>query len=261
MIDIGKQCHEATVTADGADPVTQSACVTARQAVLEVSIDLPRSGVVGESAKFGAVVKNTGDVAATNIELVVRYDAAIALTFAERGAQSLSDGILLKIDRLEPTEKRVIEMQGQYRSASNRACGRALVTADGGVNQAAEDCVEILPVLSNAAPGAATAGGQAASDLRLTVTVNKNPARVGEKQLITVTIDNAGQQAERGVDMHVLLQVEMTPDPTQIQPQNEASVIGQEIRFNTIPELAPGQQRQYIIPVTPNRPGRVQVRA
>jgi hypothetical protein len=34
-----------------------------------------------------------------------------------------------------------------------------------------------------------------------------------------------------------------------------------EIRFTTIPELAPGLQREYVIPVTPNRTGRVQVRA
>jgi len=259
VVDGGKQCHEATVTADGAEAVSQSGCIMARQAALEVSITGPRSRVVGETAEFSAVVKNVGDVAATNIEMVIRCDAAIVATMAERGSQPLADGAVLKIDRLEPAERRPFRMNGQCRSASNRACAKAIVTADGGVNQAAEACVEILSPLSNAAPGAAAA--PAASNLRLTVAVTKNPARVGEKQLINVVLENAGQQAERQVDMRVLLPQEFTLDPTAIQPQSEATVLGNEIRFTRIAELVPGQQRQYVIPVTPNRTGRVQVRA
>jgi len=119
--------------------------------------------------------------------------------------------------------------------------------------------VEILPPLKGGTPGAATP--PAAANLRLTVAVTKNPARVGEKQLINVIVENAGQQTETQVSMRVLLPQEFTPDATQIQPQSEATVLGNEIRFATITELAPGQQRQYVIPVTPNRTGRVQVRA
>ena len=260
VVDGGKQCHEATVTADGAEAVSKSGCIMARQAALEVSITGPRSRVVGETAEFSAVVKNVGDVAATNIEMVIRCDAAIVPTKAEAGSVSLADGgILLKIDRLEPAERRTFGMNGECRGASNRACARAIVTADGGVNQAAEACVEILSPLSNAAPGATAA--PAVSNLRLTVAVTKNPARVGEKQLINVVMENAGQQVERQVDMRVLLPREFTLDPTAIQPQSEATVLGNEIRFTRITDLATGQQRRYLIPVTPNRTGRVQVRA
>ncbi len=149
VVDGGKQCHEATVTADGAEAVSQSGCIMARQAALEVSITAPRSSVVGETTKFNAVVKNVGDVAATNIEMVIRCDAAIDPTMAERGSQQLADGgILLKIDRLEPAERRTFGMHGQCRSDSKRACVQAIVRADGGVNQAAEACVEVLPPLS-----------------------------------------------------------------------------------------------------------------
>jgi hypothetical protein len=144
------QCHEATITAEGAQPVVQKGCVTARQPALEVSATINRSRVMGETAEFSAVVKNVGDVAATNIELVVHCEPALDPTRAEPGSQPLQDGgILLKIDRLEPTERRTFRMEAVCRSPSNRACARALVTADGGVNQAAEACVEILPVLPN----------------------------------------------------------------------------------------------------------------
>ena len=73
----GMQCHEVTVSAEGADPVKERGCVTAAQAALEVSVTGPRSRVVGETAPFNIVVKNPGDVAASNIELVLSFDAAL----------------------------------------------------------------------------------------------------------------------------------------------------------------------------------------
>ena len=97
--------------------------------------------------------------------------------------------------------------------------------------------------------------------LPLAVSTNTNPGRVGQKQLINITISNPGQQIEKQVSMRVLLPQELTIDATQIQPAGEGTIYGQEIRFNSIAELTPGQQRQYVVPVTPNRTGRVQVRA
>jgi hypothetical protein len=251
VVDGGTQCHEATVTADGADPVSQKGCVTAKQSALEVKITGPRSRNVGETAEFSATIKNVGDVAATNIEVVIHCDAAITPTMAERGSQPLADnGLLLKIDNLAPGERRTFGMQGQCRAASNRACAKVTVTADGGVNQADEACVEILPPLTSPALGAAAPA--ATSNLRLSVSATKTPAHVGEKQLINVIIENAGQQTETKVSMRVKLPTELTADTTQIQPQPE-NTPPNEIRFATIAELPPGQQQRFVIPVTPNR--------
>jgi hypothetical protein len=92
----------------------------------------------------------------TNIEVVVHCDASIAPTMAERGSQPLGDNsFLLKIESLASGERRTIGLQGQCRAASNRACAKVTVTADGGVNQADEACVEILPPLNSPAPGGA----------------------------------------------------------------------------------------------------------
>ena len=129
------------------------------------------------------------------------------------------NGLLLKIDSLAPAEKRTFKMQGQCRTPTNRACTRATITAEGGVNQADEACIEILPPLSS---GAAAAGGSpSASNLSLTVGVTKTPAHVGEKLLVNVIIVNVGQQTEKQVSMRVVLPTEFTPDTTQIQPAAE----------------------------------------
>ena len=252
VVDGGTQCHVATVTADGADPVSQKGCVTVRQASLEVTITGDRTRQVGEIAEFKTVVKNTGDVAATNIELVIHCDPAIVPTMAERGYQQLANGdILLKIDRLEPSERRTFGLNGQCRSDSKRACARATVTADGSINQAAEACVEILPPLHPRSPGSSAA--PAGNNLRLIVTTTKNPARVGEKQLINVIIENAGQVSETKVSMRVIMPSEFTVDATQIQPQGQATINGNEIDFATIAKLPAGQQQQYVIGSSPEQ--------
>jgi hypothetical protein len=149
------QCHEVTVSAEGAEPVKQRGCVTASQAALEVSVTGPRSRVVGETAPFNIVVKNPGDVAASTIELVLSLDAALDPTeIADPGYQRLPDGgILLKIDRLEPGERRPLELRARCVSPSDRACARAAIKAAGGITSAAEACVEILAPLPTGTGG------------------------------------------------------------------------------------------------------------
>jgi uncharacterized repeat protein (TIGR01451 family) len=150
----GTHCHEVTVTADGAEQRSERACVTARQAALEVTVTAPRTRVVGEVAQFNVVVKNTGEVAATNVEIVNRYDSGLEPNQAPEGHQRLADGgILLRIDRLEAGERRAFATTAICRSATNRACNTARVTADGGLVAAAEGCVEILPTLPTSPGG------------------------------------------------------------------------------------------------------------
>ncbi len=261
VVDAGMQCHDVTVTADGADPVTQHGCVTAQQASLTVNANGPVRQIIGETAKVNAVIKNTGEVAATNIEIVARCNESLQPVGAGEGHELLADGgILLRIDRLEPGERRTFGIAALCRAASNKACVRFLLSADGGLTVADETCFEILPLLTGATPGGGAAVAPAI-DLRLSVSTNSNPGRVGQKQVINVTVANAGQQVERQVATRILLPQELTVDPTSIQPQSEATVLGQEIRFAPISELQPGQQKQYVVPVTPNRTGKVQASA
>jgi hypothetical protein len=262
VADAGMQCHEATITADGADPVSQRACVTAGQATLTVTTNAPRRQIVGDRAKINAIVKNTGETAATNIEIVARCDAALAPINAEQGHVSLPNGdLLLRVDRLEPGERRVFGVEVECKAPSNNACTRFIVTAAGGVTAAADACMEVLPQLggASAAPGAAAAGP---SDLRLSVGTSANPGRVRERHLVNVVVQNVGEQAERNVNVRVLLPQEFAiDDPSQIQPAGEATVLGQEVRFATIAELPTGQTKQYVIPIRPTRAGQVRITA
>jgi hypothetical protein len=111
-------------------------------------------------------------------------------------------------------------------------------------------------------PGGPGADSQpAASNFRLTLTESTNPARVGERHVVYVTVQNIGQQVERQISVRLLLPSEFAADAAQMQPQGEATILGQEIRFSTIAELQPQAERQYIIPLNVNREGQVRVRA
>jgi hypothetical protein len=165
----------------------------------------------------------------------------------------------MRIAKMEANERREFRMEALCRVAANSACNRVTVTADGGVTVADDACVEILaPAPSGGAGAAAT---PAAANIRLTITESTNPARVGERQVAYINVQNAGQQIERQISVRVLLPAEFGPDATQIQPQGEATVLGQEIRFSPIAELQPQAERQYIIPLNVNREGRVSIRA
>jgi hypothetical protein len=82
---------------------------------------------------------------------------------------------------------------------------------------------------------------------------------VGQNLVVTIEIENAGQQVERNVYTRVKQVSELTVDPTKILPQGEGSVTGTDIQFGPIAEIAPGQRKQYLITLTPNRTGRVQI--
>lgn len=253
----GEQCHRVTVSAEGADPVTASGCVTARQAALTIEATGPRSHIVGQTAAFRAVVRNVGDVAATNVAVVAQCDPALVPLEAETGHERLPDGgIQLRFDRLEPGEQRTFNLTATCATQAVNACTRFVLTADGGVTSADEACLEILPL----APPAG-AGASGAPSLRLTITESANPMRTGDKRVVYVNVENSGSQPATQVALSVLFPPELTPDVTQIQPAEVANVLGQEIRFGAIAELLPQGEKRYLIPVTARQAGEVQIRA
>lgn len=153
VIAPGKQCHDLTVTADGAEPFTQRNCVTGIQASLNVKVSCDRSRIVGQNVEIKVSVRNVGSNPATQIDVRIQLDKAIQ-PFIENGAERLPDGSLdyRLTGQLAPNEVRVLSFQGRCVSPSNKACARATVTASGGGTSQDEACVEILPEISGSTP-------------------------------------------------------------------------------------------------------------
>jgi hypothetical protein len=195
-------------------------------------------------------------VEAKNIVLVARCDPALEPAEAQIGHQREPDGsIVFRIPSLAPGDAQSFTMTARCRTASNSACTRFVVTADGGVMAAGESCVEILPPRP---PGTTDA---TATGLRVLVTATANPAQRGQKFTIYVNLENRGQQAMGPVELRVILPPQLTPDATQIQPQGDVIVQGNLVAFAPVAQLAAQETRRYIIPVTAGMPGEVRIYA
>jgi uncharacterized repeat protein (TIGR01451 family) len=160
VVASGQQCHTVTVSADTGSPATDRGCVTAVAAkapiapALEVSKVAPTRQYVGETAKFKIVIKNSGQVPVTRLEVLDQYDAAFSPRPIDGGSQTVGPGrILWRIDRLDHDERREFNVEAACvtpTSSSNRTCTRVTVTADDGVNTTQEKCVEVLPLAAGA---------------------------------------------------------------------------------------------------------------
>ena len=102
-------------------------------------------------AKFRIVIKNTGEVPVTNLEIIDAYDEAFDPRFTDPGREILPDGrFKWRIPRLEKGERREFNVQCTCVKPSLSACSRVVVTADGDLNYADEKCVEIQPAAPSA---------------------------------------------------------------------------------------------------------------
>jgi hypothetical protein len=166
VIAAGKQCHTVTVSADAGNPATERGCITAvapaapiavpnaavapspgGAGTLEVLKQAPLRHFVGELAKFKVIIKNSGQVPVTHIEVLDQYDAGFDPRFIDAGSETAGAGRLLwRIERLEPNERREFNVQAACVTPSASACSRVTVTADGGINYTDQKCVEIQPL-------------------------------------------------------------------------------------------------------------------
>ena len=78
--------------------MTESGCITAIESrpttppALEVTKLGPTRHYVGEIAKFRIVIKNTGDVPVTNLEVLDHYDDALEPRSTDSGRELLPNG-------------------------------------------------------------------------------------------------------------------------------------------------------------------------
>lgn len=266
VVSAGRHCHEVTVTAEGGEEAIDRACVTAIEpapgpaATLEVTKLGPTRHLVGELAQFKIVVKNTGHVAATNVEVIDQYDEALVPRLTEAGRQFLPDGrIMWQIDRLEAGERREFRVQCECVVPNRNSCNRVIVKADGGVNYAHEACLEILPQLPSTGPDTDSTPPAATSNLQVSIVETANPVKAGQRTTIYVYVENTGGRPERQVELWLMFPQEMTPDTSQIQPQGSFTLDGQEVRFNAIAELRPQERQTFVIPASVNRTGSVRI--
>lgn len=260
VVAVGQHSHLATVTAEGGvsgfdrGTVIGKAPAPVAQPVITADKVGPTRAFIGERAEFTIVLKNTGTVPATNLRVVDKYDAAFMPVSSSMDHQRGVDGsVIWSVPRLEVGQRLAINVSCNCLAQSGSACNNLIVTGDGGINQADQVCVEILP------PQPGAGGGAITGPLASSVVVTTNPVTAGRPATILVTVENTTQQVQPQVQLRVAIPPEMTPDSAQIEPRGEFVVIGQEVRFNRR-DIQPRQRLEFTIPVNCTQAGQVRIR-
>ncbi|MGE0609875.1 MAG: hypothetical protein AB7O62_22480 [Pirellulales bacterium] len=135
-----QQCPSATA----ADGVTASNCVTTNVASpsVQLRVNGPKEAVVGDNVTFEITAENSGNLPATDLKVIARFDDG--LTHAS-GEQAL----LNDIDPLSPGQSRTIGITFEV-TRTGTLCNEVELTGAGGLRETAQGC--ILAVKRGTAP-------------------------------------------------------------------------------------------------------------
>lgn len=267
VLGSGRLCHVVTIRCNEGAEATKQACIDAVQPApqgqpgLEVKKDGPRQSRVDDIALFRVVIKNTGDVPLTNLEIVDEYDRSLSPLPTRQGYEIINDNIVWRVPRLEVGASETFEVQCTCLAVAERACGLVKVTDDSGLVLMDEKCVEVLPRLgSEAAAGVGPAFG---GTLRLAIVAFSDSVRAGTRANYRFLIENKAQTPEQQVQLRVFFPAELTPDV--IAMTNSANVrgtlVGNELRFDPIATVRPAERLEFLVPVSINKPGVVNITA
>ncbi len=257
----GQLCHDVTVRCTEGSEASSRACVNAVQPVaqkqsgFEVRKDGPRRHNVGDIALFKVVVKNTGEVPLTDLEIVDEYDKTLRPQPTRQGYEVVNGRIVWRLPRLEVGASETFEIQCTCLAPTDSACGVVKVTDSSGLILADDHCLEVLPSRGGAGDSPAATQGT----LRLAIVSFADPVRAGQRSSYQILIENSGQTPEEQVQLRVLFPPELVPDVTAIR--NDANVranfVGNELRFDPIATLRANERLEFLIPVNVNQPGVV----
>jgi uncharacterized repeat protein (TIGR01451 family) len=249
---------------------------------LTVEIIAQAEAKVGETFTGMIMVQNTGSQTLTSLNVVDRYDAVLTplkLTEGyERGEQALS----WKYAELPPGQKIEIGVEYRCEKATPKACFKVSVTSREAAFAQKQACLAIREAAGAATPAPATSGevpgnlgptpppllpapanNPPATPNQVTIAVNdlQNPVAVGKEVTYQIAIKNNGPAAEQQVVVTVTIPDAMRPVSTGTEGPTRATIQGQTVRFETLPELAVNQPTAYYVRVSTLRAGNFTVHA
>jgi uncharacterized repeat protein (TIGR01451 family) len=266
VLSSGRLCHDVTVRCSEGVEVTKRGCVDAVQPPPRgqpgLSVDKvgPRQTRVGDIALFKVVVKNTGEVPLTNLEVVDEYDRSLSPQPLRQGFEIVNGRIVWQIPRLEVGASETFEVQCTCQAAANSACGLVKVTDDSGLMMVDDACVEVRDV-EGAGGGGSAIGPDLDGTLRLAIVAFSDPVRASQRATYQILVKNRAQTPELQVQLRVVFPPELAPDVAAItnSANVRSSMVGNELRFDPIAQVRPDEDLEFLIPVDVLKPGVVNI--
>ena len=260
----GQQCSVAEIIANGGVASTARACVTVEAATpppatipaeprpptppsrarLQVRKTGPATRVVGNMALFTIEVTNAGQAPLTSVKVVDNYDTTLDPQQASDGYEIVGQDLVWREASLAPGETARFEINCRCTQATDRACNRVTVTADGGARADDEFCLKIdLPP----------------AGLTMTLSDLNDPIESGKQLTYEIRLRNQGQSPDTNITVEVRLPVEFTPVAIGTSGPTRQTIQGQTIRFAPVAKIGAGEILTYRVRVQANKPGMVRV--
>lgn len=230
----------------------------------------PAAARIGDEVQFTTIVTNTGDTVLRDVRLVDDYELGLEPTRAEPGHSFENDQLNWRITELRPGESQQFRVLCRATRAP-RACSRATVTALGDLVRVDETCVDIQPaaappiaeppITPPVTPPPGNGGGIGVEERALSVQITDldDEVPVGGRVTYVVRVTNNLDRSDQNVVVVVNVPAGMTPQALGINAPARHTIVGQQLQFNPVAEIRPGETLPYRFSVEANQPGRVQV--
>ena len=223
---------------------------------LSLKLSAPPSAAVGETARFRIEVTNTTANPLNDVKVSVLPDPTLDAAKATDGYQWDDATMYWLIATLPPNDPRVFEVEARCVAPAADACLRVQLASRQGLKADDRKCVQIR-----------AAAAPTASNLSLGVTDRYDPITVGKEETYDIEVVNSGQTPDTQVTL--LVQVPQQMVPVQLQTVGPAldggrvgyEIVGQNIRFQPVGQLDPGQKLNYRVRTRTVSPGEVELRA
>lgn len=185
---LGQHECKFSVTAEGIDPIEQTAKVDFIDAKLLVRLVGPARRTVGSRAEFTVKVANTSDQPINDLQVTLHHDSSLTPHIATGGFQKEEHSLRWSLGRLEAGAGVQVQAEFDCRQLSEQACITAEARSEQLSAVAVEDCVTVVAV-----PGL----------LDLRVSDRTDPVKVGDDAEFEITVQNLGLQSVSEVQLDV----------------------------------------------------------
>lgn len=232
---------QATVTAVSAGGPSTPGASAAPLSLTAVGPTKPAK--VGDTVRFTFDMKNTSATTLQKLQLTCRCDPALVVETATGGS------LVWNIDTLLAGKSARYEVECKCAAASPNAFSRVTVTLPDGGQTKGDASVEILQPENPPTPPPTKPAGAA---LLLRAIGLSNPVHPGRSLGYEIRLTNNGTEPARNVIITATVPLGMTPD----RLGTSATIDNQQIQFEPVPQVAPGETHSWRARVSADKSGK-----
>jgi len=214
---------------------------------------------VGGQTRFEVVIRNQGNGEATGIVLHDRFDQGLSHQMDRNRTLEIENS---HVGSLAAGESRSVFLDFDV-LGSGRLCHDVTIRCNEGVEESKPACINAIQPAPQGQPGLEVQkdGPVLGGTLRLAIVSFSDPVRAGTRATYQILIENTAQTPEQQVQLRVFFPPELAPDVAAITNRaNVRSTLDRnELQFEPIAQLRANERLEFLIPVSVNQPGVVNI--